>query len=77
MKKPLRAMDDIKPLAPRNLRFSKRMVALSLLFLVAAFFLVMSSWHFALIVGLVSGGIGFVIFFTAGCYWGCDNESCS
>ena len=70
-------LNDKKLLPARQLRFSKRMVALSLVLIIAGAALVMSSWPHAMAGAVMLCGSGFVIFFSAGYYWACDNESCS
>jgi hypothetical protein len=68
--------NEMRPLPARTLRFSKRMVALSLALIGGGAGLVMSDWHYAMVTGVCCAAVGFVIFFTAGYYWACDNESC-
>jgi predicted Kef-type K+ transport protein len=73
-------MDLIKEkraLPQRYLRFSKEMVGLSLVLLAVAYGLIVSSWRLGPVVGGVCGGLALGVFFTAGYYWGCENESCS
>ena len=68
---------DQAALPPRTLRFSRRMVALALCLAVLGAAMIFSSWQYGLMIGVASCASGFAVFFTAGCYWGCDNESCS
>lgn len=34
-------------------------------------------WHDGPVAGAVCAALGLLVFFTAGYYWGCDNETCS
>jgi len=74
---PQTGLVEMKPLSRKGVRFSKRMVALSIGVLGLGLALIMGPWQFGRISGMVCASAGLVIFFTAGCYWGCDNESCS
>ena len=60
-----------------HLRLSKGMVAFSLLLLAIGVAVMLSDWGYALVVGAFLMSLAMGIFFTAGYYWGCDNESCS
>jgi hypothetical protein len=73
----MKLKDEKKALPARYLRFSKEMVAVSAVLVVAALGLIVSPWHYGPVVGGVSGGLGLGVFLTAGYYWGCENESCS
>ena len=64
-------------LPQRRLRFSKRMVALSLVLMAAGAALLFSPGAYNPMAGVACGALGMAVFFTAGYYWGCDNESCS
>lgn len=61
----------------RHLRFSRGMVALSLILLIAGMAVLLSDWAYGLVVGASLMSVAMGIFFTAGYYWGCENESCS
>jgi hypothetical protein len=69
--------EETKSLPKKTLRFSKRMVALSLMLVAGGIVLMTSAWSHALMAGLSCATLGFGLLFTAGYYWGCDNESCS
>jgi hypothetical protein len=69
--------DSPKPLPKNKLNFSKGMVALSVLFVAVGVALMMGPWTYALMAGVTSAALGLGLFFTAGYYWGCDNETCS
>jgi hypothetical protein len=73
----MNASDQAKPLPARTLKFSRRMVALSVLLLIGGGALAMSAKPHALLLGVACAALGFAIFFTAGYYWACENESCS
>lgn len=69
--------NDKKMLPARQLRFSKRMVALSLVLITAGAIWIMNPWPYAMAGGVILCGAGFALFFIAGYSWGCENESCS
>lgn len=69
---------DEKKLLPRNrVRFSKGVLVLSLSLLVGGLAMSLGPWPSGRIPGMVCASLSLVVFFTAGCYWGCKNESCS
>lgn len=73
----LEGADDKRPLAPRRLRFSRRMVALSLVIVAAGLGLVLCPLSYGPVAGAACGGLGLGVLFSAGYYWTCDNEACS
>jgi hypothetical protein len=66
-----------KTLFRRYLRFSKRLVAVSLGLLVLGFALILGAPSPGRLVGVVICGLALVALSLSGYYWGCDNESCS
>lgn len=69
--------DDKKMLPKRSLIFSKRMVALALALIAGGVAMVLSPWGYGKVVGVTFCAVGFWVLFTAGYYWGCENETCS
>lgn len=64
-------------LPEKKLRFSRRTVALSMVLVALGVAGVFGPWKFAPVAGAILGGVGMVLFFSAGYYWTCDNDSCS
>jgi hypothetical protein len=73
----MKSNNETKSLPKNRLRVSKRMTGLSLLLVAAGITTMMGPWSQAVMAGLGCAALGFGFFFTAGYYWGCDNESCS
>jgi hypothetical protein len=69
--------DDGNPLPARTLKFSRRMVALSLLLIGAGAVFILNPWPYAMVAGVACCAGGFAVFFSAGYYWACGNEGCS
>jgi hypothetical protein len=69
--------DEGKALPVRTLKFSKRMVALSLLMIAFGTAFILNTSPYAMIAGVACCAVGFGIFFSAGYYWACGNEGCS
>jgi len=64
------------PLPRGRVRFSKRMVVVSVVMILAGLALIFSPWRLGLLTGVLAASLGLGIFFSAGYYWTCDNESC-
>ncbi len=60
----------------RHLTFSKEMVALSLLLIIAGTVMLMGPWAIHPLVGATIAAVGLGILLTAGIYWACGNEGC-
>jgi hypothetical protein len=61
-------------LLSRHLRMSRRTVALSLPFVVGGVVLMFVPWSHGPVAGALVAGLGLVVFFAAGYYWGSESE---
>lgn len=59
-----------------RLGFSKGIVAFSLLLVAGGLALMFCKLSFGPMAGAVCIGLGWVVFFAAGYYWPCGNETC-
>jgi hypothetical protein len=65
--------NDFKRHPQRTLRFSKDMVALSLVCIGGGAILILGLHRVGMIAGVITCALGFGIFFSAGYYWACEN----
>ena len=70
----MKSPDESKHLSPREIKFSKRGVAASVVLICVGAAWVFSPWPHAMLAGVVFCGAGFALFFSAGYTWGSDNE---
>ena len=70
-------LNDQSALPQRQLRFSKGVVLVAAALLAAGIVLMLGPWAHAFMAGVSFSALGLGLFFTAGYYWACDNESCS